>query len=129
MNYKVLFILNALVAVVVGLGFLFKPDFALPLLGVTEQYVTTVWASQFFGSVLFALGLIPWFAKDSDERVQKGMSWGMLASVLVGLALTLLASFADNAVLRQNTWIPILVYVLFGLGYAFMIFFKPKVQV
>ncbi|MCK7480927.1 MAG: hypothetical protein M0C28_29760 [Candidatus Moduliflexus flocculans] len=37
MSYKILFILNALVAVVVGLGFLFKPDFALPVLGVTEQ--------------------------------------------------------------------------------------------
>jgi hypothetical protein len=128
MNYKILFILNALVAVVVGLGFLFKPDFALPVLGVTEQYAATVWASRFFGSAMLALGLVLWFAKDSDERVQKGMSWGLLASALVGLVLTLLASFSGNAVLRQNTWILIVLYVLFGLGYAFVLFFKPKVQ-
>jgi hypothetical protein len=128
MSYKILFILNALVAVVVGLGFLFKPDFALPVLGVTEQYAATVWASRFFGSAMLALGLVLWFAKDSDERVQKGMSWGMLASALVGLVLTLLASFSGNAVLRQNTWILIVLYVLFGLGYAFVLFFKPKVQ-
>lgn len=128
MNYKVLFILNALVAVVVGLGFLFKPDFGLPLLGVTEQYAATVWATRFFGSAMLALGLVLWFAKDADERVQKGMSWGMLASTLVGLVLTLMASFSGNAVLRQNTWIPIVLYLLFGLGYAFMLFFKPKAQ-
>lgn len=128
MSYKVLFILNALVAVVVGLGFLFKPDFGLPLLGVTEQYAATVWATRFFGSAMLALGLVLWFAKDADERVQKGMSWGMLASTLVGLVLTLMASFSGNAVLRQNTWIPIVLYLLFGLGYAFMLFFKPKAQ-
>lgn len=128
MNYKVLFILNALVAVVVGLGFLFKPDFGLPLLGVTEQYAATVWATRFFGSAMLALGLVLWFAKDADERVQKGMSWGMLASTLVGLVLALMASFSGNAVLRQNTWIPIVLYLLFGLGYAFMLFFKPKAQ-
>lgn len=128
MSYKVLFILNALVAVVVGLGFLFKPDFGLPLLGVTEQYAATVWATRFFGSAMLALGLVLWFAKDADERVQKGMSWGMLASTLVGLVVTLMASFSGNAVLRQNTWIPIVLYLLFGLGYAFMLFFKPKAQ-
>lgn len=128
MSYKVLFILNALVAVVVGLGFLFKPDFGLPLLGVTEQYAATVWATRFFGSAMLALGLVLWFAKDADERVQKGMSWGMLASTLVGLVLTLMASFSGNAVLRQNTWIPIVLYLLFGLGYAFVLFFKPKAQ-
>lgn len=128
MSYKVLFILNALVAVVVGLGFLFKPDFALPLLGVTEQYAATMWASRFLGSAMLALGLVLWFARDSDERVQKGMSWGMFVSTLIGLVLTLLASLSGNAVLRQNTWILIGLYVLFGLGYAFVLFFKPKAK-
>lgn len=129
MSYKVLFILNALVAVVVGLGFLFKPDFVLPLLGMTEQYAATMWASRFFGSAMLALGSVLWFAKDADERVQKGMSWGMFVSTLIGLVLTLLASLSGNAVLRQNTWIPIVLYVLFGLGYAFVLFFKPKMKV
>ena len=128
MSYKVLFVLNALVAVVLGLGFLIKPDVTLPLLGVTEQYAATMWAARFFGSAMFALGLVLWFAKDSDESVQKGMSWALLISTLVGLVLTIAASVAGNAVLRQNTWIPILIYVLFGLGYAFMIFFKPKTR-
>ena len=128
MSYKVLFVLNALVAVVVGLGFLIKPDVVLPFLGVTEQYAATIWASRFFGSAMLALGLVLWFAKDADEGVQKGMSWAMLISILVGLVLTIAASFASNAVLRQNSWILMLVYVLFGIGYAFMLFFKPNAK-
>ena len=126
MSYKVLFALNALVAFVFGFGFLFKPDIALPLLGVTEQYAATMWMSRFFGSAMFALGLVLWFAKDADETVQKGMGWGMLISAAIGLVLTLMASLSANAVLRQNAWIPIVIYVLFALGYAFVLFMKPK---
>jgi len=128
MSYKVLFVLNALVAVVVGLGFLIKPDVALPLLGVTEQYASTLWASRYFGSAMLALGLVLWFAKEADTSVQKGMGWGLFISTLVGLVVTLAATFADNAVLRQNAWIPVVIYVLFGLGYAFMIFLQPRMK-
>ena len=128
MSYKVLFILNALVAVVVGLGFLIKPDVALPLLGVTEQYASTVWATRFFGSAMFALGLVLWFAKDTDVNVQKSIGWALLISTLVGLVVALAATFASNAVLRQNAWIPVVVFVLFLLGYAFMLFLQPRMK-
>ena len=128
MSYKLLFVLNALVAVVVGLGFLIKPDVALPLLGVTEQYASTLWASRYFGSAMLALGLVLWFAKEADTSVQKGMGWGLFISTLVGLVVTLAATFADNAVLRQNAWIPVVIYVLFGFGYAFMIFLQPRMK-
>lgn len=128
MSYKVLFILNALVAVVVGLGFLIKPDVALPLLGVTEQYASTVWATRFFGSAMFALGLVLWFAKDTDVNVQKSIGWALFISTLVGLVVALAATFASNAVLRQNAWIPVVVFVLFLLGYAFMLFLQPRMK-
>jgi len=128
MSYKVLFVLNALVAFVSGLAFLFKPDFALPLLGVIEQYASTIWISRFFGSAMFALGLVLWFAKDADETIQKGMGWGLLVSAAIGLVLTIMASVSSTAVLRQNTWVPIVIYVLFALGYAFMLFMKPKMK-
>ena len=128
MSYKVLFVLNALVALVFGLGFLFKPDVGLPLLGVTEQYAATLWMSRFFGSAMLALGLVLWFAKDADETVQRGMSWGLLISTAIGLVLTILAAVSANAVLRQNAWIPIVIYILFALGYAFMLFMKPKMK-
>lgn len=128
MSYKFLFVLNALVSVLLGLGFLAVPDIALPFLGVTEQYASTVWAARFFGSALFALGLVLWFAKDSDAQVQKGMGWALFVSTLVGLILTIAASFASNAILRQNTWIPVVIYVFFALGYGFMLFLKPKMK-
>jgi len=128
MSYKVLFVFNALVALLVSLGFLFKPDTSLELVGVTEKYAATMWAARYFGSAMLALGLVLWFAKDSDENVQKGIGWGMLISSLAGLILTIAATVASNAVLRQNTWILFVLYVLFVLGYAFMIFMKPRMK-
>jgi len=128
MSYKVLFVLNAFVAVVVGIAFLSVPEMILLQLGVFEQYAATMWASRFFGSAMLALGLVLWFAKDAEERVQKGMSWGMFVSTLAGLVLTIFASLSATAVLRQNTWIPLVLYVLFGLGYAFVLFLKPKMK-
>jgi len=128
MSYKVLFVLNAFVAVVVGIAFLSVPEMILLQLGVFEQYAATMWASRFFGSAMLVLGLVLWFAKDAEERVQKGMSWGMFVGTLVGLVLTIFASLSATAVLRQNTWIPLVLYVLFGLGYAFMLFLKPKMK-
>lgn len=128
MSYKFLFVLNALVAVLLGLGFLAVPDVALPLLGITEQYASTVWAARFFGSALFALGLVLWFAKDTDAHIQKGMGWALFISTLIGLVLTVAASFAGNAILRQNAWVPVVVYAFFALGYGFMLFIKPKMK-
>ena len=128
MNYKFLFVLNAIVAAILGLAFLLKPDAALPFLGITETYAATMWAARFFGSAMLALGLVLWFAKDADEGVQKGMSWALLVSVVVGLIVTIAASASGTRVIRQNAWMPIVVYVLFGLGYAFMLFMRPKMK-
>lgn len=127
MSYKLLFALSAIVAVVCGLGFLIVPDRALALLGTTEQYVSTMFAARFFGFALFGLGLVLWFAKDvTDANIQKNLGIANLVVAVVGLALSLYATMAGNAVIRTNVWIPIVVFLLGGLGYGFMIFLKPR---
>ncbi len=127
MSYKLLFVLSAIVAVILGLGFLIVPDRALPLLGTTEQYASTVFAARFFGFALFGLGLVLWFAKDvTDEKIQRNLGIANLVIAVVGLVLSLYATMAGNAVLRTNVWVPIVLFLLGGLGYGFMIFLKPR---
>ena len=129
MSYKVLFVLNALVLVLLGVAFVFVPDMVLLFLGVNELYVATLWASRFFGSALFALGLVLWFAKDADETIQRRMGWGMFISTLIGLVVAVLATFTDKAVIRGGySWAPSAAYLLFALLYAFMVFLKPKMK-
>lgn len=127
MSYKLLFVLSAIVAVIFGLGFLIVPDRALPLLGTTEQYASTIFAARFFGFALFGLGLVLWFAKDaSDEKVQRNLGIANLIISVVGLVMSLYATMAGNAVIRTNVWVPIVLFLLGGLAYGFMIFLKPR---
>ncbi|NWG05517.1 MAG: hypothetical protein HXY35_02395 [Chloroflexi bacterium] len=127
MSYKLLFALSAIVAVIFGLGFMIVPDRALPLFGTTEQYASTMFAARFFGFAAFAFGLVLWFAKDaSDPKVQRNLGVANLIVSVVGLVMTLYGTMAGNAVIRTNAWAPIVLFVLGGLGYAFMIFIKPR---
>ena len=127
MSYKVLFVLSAIVAVIFGLGLLIVPDRVLPLFGTTEQYASTIFAARFFGFSTFAFGLTLWFAKDaSDEKVQRNLGIANLIISVVGLGMALYATMAGNAVIRTNSWVPIVLFLLSGLGYGFMLFLKPR---
>lgn len=127
MSYKLLFVLSAILAVIIGLGFLIVPDRALPLLGTTEQYVSTLVAARFFGFALFGMGLVLWFAKDvADEKVQKNLGIANLVISVIGLGLSLYGTMAGNAVIRTNAWVPIVIFLLGALAYGFMLFLKPN---
>ena len=129
MNFRIMFILNAFVAVLLGAVFLFVPGRVLTLFG-TETFVATLLVSRLFGTAMLALGLLLWFAKDiNEEAVQRGMGIALLVGSVAGLVVTIVGMFASNAVIRSNGWIAMLVYVLLGLGYAYLVFSKQELAV
>jgi hypothetical protein len=126
MTYRMLLILNAFVAVLLGAAFLFVPSRVLNLFG-TETFVATLLMSRFFGTAMLALGLLLWFAKDINEQtVQTGIGIALMVGAAAGLVVTLAGTFASNAVIRSNGWIVMLIYILFGLGYAYLVFAKRE---
>jgi len=129
MNFRIMFILNAFVSVLLGAVFLFVPGRALNLFG-TETFVATLLVSRLFGTAMLALGLLLWFAKDiTEEAVQRGMGIALLVGSVAGLVVTIVGMFASHAVIRSNGWIAMLVYVLLGLGYAYLVFSKQELAV
>ena len=128
MNYKFLFVLNALFSFLIGLVFLFVPARAMAFFGA-ETYASTLLVARFFGTSLVAIGLLLWFAKDAaDENVQKGMAWALFISSILGLIVNVIGVSPASGVIRANGWITIIVYVLFALGYAFMLFLRPRMK-
>jgi hypothetical protein len=126
MNYRIMFMVNALVCVLFGLGFLFFPDRILRLFG-TETFVATVLVARFFGTAMLALGLVLWFAKAlTDDNVQKWMGTSLLLGVVAGLIVTAMGTFASNAVIRSNGWLAMVIYILFGLGYVYLLFMNRQ---
>ena len=128
MNYKLLFVLNAITALLLGLVFLFIPVKMLELLGA-ETYVVATLLAQFFGTAMISLGLLLWFTKDTeDEVIQKWMGISMFTSALLGLIVSAIGISPLSGVLRSNGWVIILIYLIFALGYGFMLFLKPKMK-
>jgi hypothetical protein len=124
MNYRLVFLISALIAVLVGLGFLAVPNKVLDQFGV-DEYAATKLASQFIGTAMLALGLLLWFAKDViEENLQKGMAIALLVGAAAGLVITLVGT--TSGILRSNGWIAMVVYLLFGLAYAYLVFMKPN---
>ncbi|HUG33811.1 MAG TPA: DUF4345 family protein [Anaerolineales bacterium] len=72
---KLLFIVNAVVVLALGLALMFAPEATLNQFGA-ETRVAELHMARFLGAALATLGLLLWFAKDApDETVQKG-TWG-----------------------------------------------------
>lgn len=123
MNYRIMFLVNALVAILIGLGFLAVPSRVLGQFGV-DEYAATKLICQFFGTAMLALGLLLWFAKDvAETNLQKGMGIALLVGSVAGLAITVLG--ATEGILRTNWWIAMVVYTLLGSAYAYLVFLRP----
>ena len=126
MGYKILFTLNALVVFALGAALLFVPEMALGQFQ-TQMRVTEVVQARYLGAALLMLGLMLWFIKDvSDERLQKNFSVVGLVGAILAVIVTIIG--ITKSVLTINSWIPPVVEVSFGLGYAFMLFLKPKMK-
>jgi hypothetical protein len=124
MNYRLMFMINAFLAVVLGLGFLIVPNRILGQFGV-DGYAATKLLSQFFGTAMLGLGLLLWFAKDvTDTNLQKGMGIALLVGAVAGLLITLMGT--SSGVLRANWWMALIVYAILGLAYGYLLFQKPK---
>ena len=129
MSYKIMFILNAVVALLVGLVLLIVPTTVLTQIGTSERYVSTILATRFVGAATITIGLILLLVSGvADEAIQKNLGFGMLANTVVGLVLTIIGSASKQAVIRTNSWILIVVFILFALGYGFLLFLKPRMK-
>lgn len=126
MGYKVLFVLNALVVVVLGAGLIFVPEMVLGQFQ-TQLRVPEVVQARYLGAALLTLGLMFWFAKDvSDERLQRNFSAVGLIGSILAVVVTIIG--ITKGVLSINSWIPVVVETVFGLGYAFILFLKPRMK-
>lgn len=124
MNYRMMFLINALIAVAFGVGFLILPSRVLNQFDV-DDYASTRMVAQFFGTAMLALGLLLWFAKDvSEAGTQKGMGIALLVGSVGGLLVTFLGT--TSRVMRSSGWLMMLIYLLLGLGYAYLVFLKRE---
>lgn len=120
MNYRFMFIINAIGLALFGVIFLVMPEFVLTLFD-TETYAATVFVARFLGGAMIMAGVFIWLAKElTDARTGKTMVIVLLISSIVGFILTLIGIVSVN-VIRANGWILLVLHILFVLGYGYLL--------
>lgn len=124
---KILFMLSAAVAAILGLALVFAPAATLSQFGV-ETRVAELQMGRFLGAALACLGVLLWFAKDaSEENIQRNMGYAMLGGMVLALFVTILG-VAVSGIVRSLGWVVIVVEVAFALGYVFVLFLQPRMK-
>lgn len=125
MNYKLVFIINAIVVFAFGLLLVVAPTVGLQQFNMDAQK-SAMFLTRVVGAALASLGLLLWFAQNADEDAQRWMGMAALAGAVLGLIVTLIG--VGGGLVRQNGWIAIVLELLFALAYAFLVFLQPKMQ-
>ena len=117
-------ILNAVIALVFGIGFVLVPGTMGTLYGMTPGPEVNL-AGQFFGVELIAVGLLCWLARDvSDSAAQRAMILAFLIADVIGLIVSIMGTL--SGVFNAVGWSAVVIYLVLSLGFAYFQFMKPS---
>lgn len=123
MTLSILLILNAIVALLFGIGSMFFPAIMLDYYGAKTINAELVQMTRFFSSAMFCYAAVTWFARNAAEsEARQAILLALLISYLIGLIVTLLGFF--SGVLNMLAWLNVGIYVFFISGYGYFGFVK-----
>jgi hypothetical protein len=117
MKLSHLFIFNAIVALVFGIGFVLLPTAVYNVFGVEVSPAANT-AGQLFGVELVAVGLLCWFVQNArDSAVIPKIILALLVADLLGVIVTAMATL--SGVMNPLGWITVVLYLTLVIGYAY----------
>lgn len=125
MKLSALMIVNAIVAAVFGLGFVFAPghvtSFYSPEVGANLRYV-----AQLFGAALLAFAVLTWVARNAaDSEAQRAILLALFVGDCLGFVIALVGQI--GGVVNALGWSTIVVYLLLAVGFGYFRFVaKPE---
>ncbi len=131
MNYRLMLIINAVVAAAVGLALLVSPTSVFGFFYVAGGggTVSHLLLARFYGGTLIVIAALLWFLKDSKKETVKTESFVMMTLSLAGAVMMVMELMAKKPVIQYYGWIILLVYLALAAGYAYLVFgVKVKVK-
>ena len=123
MGLRTAFMVDTILGVLFGVGFVVVPGVLLSIFGVAGD-PGTILVGQLFGAALIALTVIVWFAKDSsDSRLVRAVLMGLLVFDVIGVVVSVLAVL--GGVINSLGWIVVASFLLPALGKIYFLFVKP----
>lgn len=117
-------IAKAVVTAIFGIGFVLIPLILLTLYGLDGSPGTKLMAQLFGGAFIFE-AVVLWLCRnlDLDDVAARAIITGIVVTNAIGFVVTLIASL--NKVWNAMGWGPVLLYLVFGLGFAYFLFMRP----
>jgi hypothetical protein len=123
MTLKNLFVFNAIVAVLFGVGYLISPNFVLASYGVTLSEAGEL-IGRALGAVYLEVGLLTWMVRDlKGGPALRSMVLAFFVGNVLGLIVILLGQLSGIA--NALGWSAVAIYALLALGYGYFQFVKP----
>ncbi len=124
MKLSNLLLLNAVIALVFGIGFLLIPGSVLAMYGATPGPQINL-TGQFFAVELIHVGVLASLIRSvSDGLAQRAIIVAGLVANLVGLVVALIGTL--TGVVNSFGWSAVVIYVVLALGYAYFQFMSPR---
>ena len=112
---------KAVVTVIFGIGFVLMPGTLASIFGMSLDSAGALMA-QLFGAAFIFESMVFWqlrFQPVSDEAA-RGVTLAVVVSNAIGFLVTLMATL--NGVWNMLGWLPVGLYLVFGLGFAYFQF-------
>ena len=125
MKLSVLMVVNAIVAVVFGLGFVLAPGQAAslysPEAGVPEVGAVLELVAQLFGTALLAFAVLTWVARNApDSEARQAILLALFVGDAVGFVVSLIAQL--GGVVNALGWSTVAIYLLLAIGFGYFRF-------
>lgn len=117
MTLRTLFVINAILAIGHGLGFIFLPGTLLMLYQVPVS-AGAVLMGQLFGTELLVVALITWYgSRLTDAPALSAIVLASLVAAAVGTVIT--AKALADGIFGPMGWLALAIYGLLALGYLY----------
>lgn len=124
MKFRTMLVINAVIALGYSLSSLLVPATLLSIYGIT-QGPAAILMSRFFGVALLAIGVLTLLARDiTSNDARRAIIIALLISDAVGVLVT--AQGTLSGVMSAVGWSAFGIYLLLGLGYAYLLFAKQS---
>jgi hypothetical protein len=124
MKLKTFFIINAAVGVIYALAAFIIPQQTLAWHGIGTD-ASAVIVGRFFAVEILGVGLVAWFARNSDDsKARQAIVLGLFLHEIVGAIYSVWVTLTGG--MGPLGWLPVAIYVLLGAGYGYYQFGKPE---
>jgi uncharacterized membrane protein YdcZ (DUF606 family) len=119
-----LFAVNAVIAGLFGLAFIFAPALLLAQYGLAIDAAFGL-VAQLFGAALIGYAVLTWMVRNAgDSETRRAIVFALFISDGVAFVIALIAQL--RGLVNSLGWSTVAIYLLLAIGFAYFHFTKPS---